>query len=212
MDDQDKAQFTREIVGLNQFLGNGRTMEPESIRRYWRALQSLTVESFTRAIASAERTCKFMPKPVELLTLAGDTIELRCEAAWQLLLSAVSGWNTYDEIVVCDSALIAVIRSMGGLERLVNIPSNTFHAFERKVFFASYESLCGMVEGPAFVFRTRMGDLNASKEEWGFDYRPKRLGIGVPDGVDITKIKTRKQAGPVSIAEFIDNYTPKRID
>lgn len=105
---------------------------------YQLGLTDVPVDAIEAATAKAMKTCKFMPKPVELREPAGEAApEQRAVLAWQVV--ADNAWlGPYKHIDFDDPLINATIRSMGGWVSLLDRPPAEFDKWARKEFIDTY--------------------------------------------------------------------------
>lgn len=120
----------------------GRKINEVTFRAYEMGLDGVPVERLKVAVRLALQTCKFMPSPSELRELsAADRPEARALKAWMAVREAVRRHGYIRTVSFDDPVVNAVIRFLGGWERLCDTPAEHFDVHTRRDFEASYVKL-----------------------------------------------------------------------
>lgn len=119
MNECHKPEFSIAISAMLETFGTQATKP--ILLGYWLGLNDLTLEQLQFGVAQAIRSCKFIPKPVEIRELAIGSIDTESLAlsAWGEALKAVS-LGPYRHVNFEDKTINAVVRSMGGWPNFVD--------------------------------------------------------------------------------------------
>jgi hypothetical protein len=147
MTDQDDARFAAALLGLAEVLGE--SLSKHRLNGYFEALRDLDLETVEVAIATAIRTARFFPKPVELRELAGvQAAEDRGPLAWACLFRAVRSRHSYYESVRFEPPIMRAVVDLWGswpdaCEALALELTDPMLASQRKQFLALYAAYDG---------------------------------------------------------------------
>jgi hypothetical protein len=90
----DRRQVVAGLAGLAELYG--AQLGEAALELYWQAVRRLEPQAWESAVVEASRRCRFMPKPVELLELAGAGTEgEQATRAWLATLAAVRRHGRY---------------------------------------------------------------------------------------------------------------------
>jgi hypothetical protein len=117
-----------------------RRLSPPAIEGYWLALKDLTEQEFAAATERAVKSCKFMPAPSELLTLAGRgrNVEAEIAKAWDYVRRAVDQHDYTVRSIDFGPRVNACLRNMGGWDRLCQMKVTELDVWARKEFERLY--------------------------------------------------------------------------
>jgi len=102
----------------------------------------LTEEQLKAATINCLKTCKFFPSPSEFLENAGEVpAAARAEMAWLAFDAAFKRYGIYKSLDFEDRTINAVVRSLGGLEEIAELPGDEYQRFLRARFLKSYMDL-----------------------------------------------------------------------
>jgi hypothetical protein len=135
-------KFGQNMTGLAETLG-APPLSEMSLEMYARALERFSDEEITRAIMKAAATCRWMPKPVELVDLISggkQTPEARALLAWEQVYSAIGDHGAHKSMFFTDGRISRVIRLMGGWVQVCQWPEKDMK-WHRKDFLEAYKSL-----------------------------------------------------------------------
>lgn len=119
----------------------GRSATEATVGAYDLGLRGLSDSQVEAATAMALQRCKFMPVPAELRELAvgsGVSYDAMADQAFLTLSNAVRRYSDMTSINFADGLINAVVRTLGGWERLHTLGSEQFEIWFRKDFVASY--------------------------------------------------------------------------
>ena len=120
MTDEDRVPFAEAMHVLAETMG-----EPVSDIRaegYFAALSDLPFEAVKAAVLTAVRTCRFFPKPVELLELVTGTVGDAADAAWGEVIREVQTVGYLGTPCFTDGRTLPAICSVwGGWRRLCEV-------------------------------------------------------------------------------------------
>lgn len=147
----------------------GRALTDPMLDGYWLALEELTEAELKSAVRVAVTTQKFMPSPAELLAFAGHgKIQASAIAeAWEAVRTAID-CHDYTASVDFGPLVNAVVRNLGGWDRLCRLDLEALNVWARKEFERIYE---------AFASKD-VGMLNGAPHRGAFHGPPIRISIG----------------------------------
>jgi hypothetical protein len=162
-----------------------RKISAPMFEAYRIGLFGLDVRSVQSATAAALRTAKMMPSPAELRELAGELRATdRAEKAWIAFDSAISRFGPYKSLSFDDPTINAVVRSLGGLAVVCELPADEYERFVRGRFLKAYESLwrSGVGHDQAAPLLGYFDRVNQESSEpvvvkTGLPVDPRRVGI-----------------------------------
>jgi hypothetical protein len=169
MKPEDIGAFGSTFAALCELFDKKPSVELNEI--YWSVLKDkIDIEQFKRACASCALSCKFMPKPAEMLEAIGVSgakeLVRRTAEAWEAVRTAMDRYD-YTESVDFGPLVNAVVRNMGGWRGLCDksIPDLVW---ERKKFEELYS---------AYSEKSEHGD--SGRPMFGeFGCEPIRIPIG----------------------------------
>ncbi len=109
---QDRIGFVERISALAESLGV--EMSEGKLWAYEQALSDYSDPQIAAAISIALKTCKFFPKPVELIELIEGRKEDQASLAWEALLDTMQRVGTYQSILFEDGRIARAVRLLGG--------------------------------------------------------------------------------------------------
>lgn len=144
---------------------------------YVQALSDLSLDEIRQSVQRSLRTCKFFPKPVELIELARGRTDDLATIAWTIV-DRTASFGAYRSVDFEDKAINAAIRSMGGWPHLLSLGGDEFHKWARLRFMESYEAyrrqdhvgdsgdpLIGLGEGDSATNPIHVKCLTVAREE-----------------------------------------------
>jgi len=143
--DRKKAEFSKMMVALGEVFDKKITHELLEI--YWRILEHLSMEKLQEVFDRALRTCRFFPKPAELLELANGNIDAQAELAWNMLLKAIKA-GAHVSVIFEDGHIADVVQSMGGWENVCSWTIGELK-YRHREFCDAYKALVSTFGGPA---------------------------------------------------------------
>lgn len=81
---------------------------------YDTALERFTEEQFDRAMNMAVKTCKFFPKPAELIEFIRGDSGSSALVAWETLSIAMQRHGPYRSVLFDDGRIARVVKALGG--------------------------------------------------------------------------------------------------
>ena len=140
METIDQRDFANRINALNQTLA-GKDLKPEILGVYFRALEKYDLDIVINAISKAAVTCKFFPKPVELIEIIEGKIEDRAEIESNKAFESLKRIGPYQSICFDDPITQAVINNhFGGWVKFCNESMSETEHFQKKEFVKAYEA------------------------------------------------------------------------
>ena len=88
MTSADSEEFAALLAGLAEIFGE--TLSKAKVLGYFDALADLTLDEARAAIRATARTCRFFPKPAELIEAVRGTADDHVERAWVRWLDATA--------------------------------------------------------------------------------------------------------------------------
>jgi hypothetical protein len=107
---------------------------------YMRALQSLPALDAAKSINKAIFSCKWFPKPAELLAFANGSLEEQAIKAWNILCETVSKVGKYDSVFFEDTRISQMIDFFGGWITICNWTKRDLE-FKRDDFIKGYVAI-----------------------------------------------------------------------
>ena len=107
-----KEKFSELLMVLGEIFD--KSLSAGLIMIYFDALKIYTDEQIERAIKTASLTCKFFPKPAELLEFINGNQTDRSVQAWEKFYRAIGRIGTYQSVEFDDAAIHTTIELMGG--------------------------------------------------------------------------------------------------
>jgi hypothetical protein len=107
-----KEKFSELLMVLGEIFD--KSLSAGLIMIYFDALKIYTDEQIERAIKTASLTCKFFPKPSELLEFINGNSTDRGVLAWEKFYRALGRVGTYQSVIFDDPVIHSAIELMGG--------------------------------------------------------------------------------------------------
>lgn len=137
MTPSDHEKFGTIIAGMSETFRQKLT--PAGVEGFWIGLSDLSIEQVGQAVMLALRSSKWMPTVSELRGFAGvKTPQQEATDAWGTFCEGVSKHNYYDSIDFTDRRINAVVKHLGGWERVCEKSGDAFHVWLRKDFLAIF--------------------------------------------------------------------------
>lgn len=114
MDSRDKERFAVAVGAMLETFGVEATKP--ILHGYWLGLLELTIDQLEFAVGNAIRCRRTVPKPADLLELAGVVVDPDAMAsrAFTAASDAVSCFGPYKTVDFEDRAINATLRALGG--------------------------------------------------------------------------------------------------
>lgn len=119
---QDKRLFSENLTALCEVFD--REISNSLTKVYWETLKPYSDAQCKRAFVAAFKTCKFFPKPADLIELLDGTMEDRATEAWAKVCKAVQRIGPYESVEFDDPVIHSVIQAMGGWVQIQNCDMN----------------------------------------------------------------------------------------
>lgn len=114
MTDTDRERFMRALLTVGEVFGETLSSEPRN-EAYFRILSDYDIAEVEAMMFAAMRTCKFFPKPAELIELLDGSPADRAEEAWRVLEATFVEIGQYESVTFADPAVTqAVVGVWGG--------------------------------------------------------------------------------------------------
>ena len=117
MNANEQATFSKLLAAYANTLRHD--ISADAIEIWWRKMERFDLEAITKAFSKHTDQSKFFPTPSEILALLEPQRERSPLLAWTEVERAISKHGAY-ETVQFDPTTNAVIRDMGGWDRLCN--------------------------------------------------------------------------------------------
>lgn len=143
MTDADRERFMRALLTVGEVFGETLTSEARN-EAYFRMLSDYDIAEVEAMMLGAMRSCRFFPKPAELIEQLGGSPADRAEEAWRVLEGAFVYVGQYSSVRFTDRALgEAVVAVWGGWIEA----NDDYHILEepawiakRKEFLSAYRA------------------------------------------------------------------------
>lgn len=170
----------------------GKSVTQATFEVYIMGLDGLTCEQVMSATKIAASSCKFMPTPNELRELSGELrISDRAEKAWSCWEAAIRKYGGYKTLDFDDMAINAAIRSLGGVQALLDQSDEEYNNFTHAKFLKAYEA----------YYRMGVSGEIAEPLLGSSDQENRRLGYPTGEPVKIVTGLTVKERPVERIAE-----------
>lgn len=201
MVDDDKKRFAEILTGLGEMYG--RSVTTPSMRIWFAALESYTIEQFSAAssryVTIPENTR--MPVPADIVSLLeGSTLDAAMQA-WTKFKAALERVGTYQTVVFDDPVIHAVCEDMGGWIEWGNCPESElkFMSIDFRKRYQAYRQKCGDIHHSAKL----IGIAEAQNRRLGYEHDiPSPVLIG--DRNVAEQVMLNGSSGPrlqISVAE-----------
>jgi hypothetical protein len=139
---EDEVRFSTAIGVMCATLPPRDVVTKILLLGYDYAMSDLPIERIEYAVSRAMRECRFTPSPAELRGLAGEqTIEQQAIMAYDALRYALENHGTRSIDFCDDLPLNATVRSLGGWDRLRDVPCHERDKWYRPKFIRTYSQL-----------------------------------------------------------------------
>lgn len=143
---------------------------------YWKVLEPFSDEEAVGAINRAILTCKFFPKPAEIVELLTQKTEDRAALAWIEVEKAVRHIGNYQSVKFGDSVIHSCLEAMGGWYK-VSEWSEDEMKWKRKEFEGLYKIMEKQKKHPVYL-PGLMEIENRAKDFGNFVQKPVLIGGG----------------------------------
>ena len=137
MNIENRDKFTETMAGL--FFTFDKEIQPAVIKIYWGALQDFSDEQVFSAIDQSVKTCKFMPKPSELIELIEGTPSEKGIEQWGKVMLFLKKEGSYGDPNRLGEDTFNVIQKMGGWKSICACDYRELD-FKKKHFLDLYVS------------------------------------------------------------------------
>ncbi len=142
MDEKDKARFCQLLVTTAELFE--KDLSTPILNLYFTALKDFSINQIERALGKVVVSCKFFPKPVEIIELIGGgpgQLEDIAQVQADLVVNAIRKIGSYQSVMFRDPATIAVIQqSFGGWIKACLELMETNTKWFRKDFISAYQA------------------------------------------------------------------------
>lgn len=122
-------EFTKFLMAIGELFD--KKLSPAVFEIYYEVLKEYPWEDILHAFNQAIRTCKFFPKPAEIIEIIEGSPQSRAEVAWRDVLDAISSVGGYESITFDDPAINIVIEQLGGWIELTGKTKEELKFLER---------------------------------------------------------------------------------
>lgn len=137
---QDTERFSEGMLVLGEAFGI--EISNLKLKAYAQALSDFSDEQVEFAMVQALKSCRFFPKPVELMELIEGKKQDHAELAWGKLLDAMGRIGRYQSVLFEDPKIAKVVQLMGAWQKICESEEKVLQ-FVRKDFVSIYASLPG---------------------------------------------------------------------
>ena len=176
---KDETMFKNYMTLLGEIFG--KEISDTLKTAYWSVLKPYTDGQCKAAFESVIATCRFFPKPAELLELLGSGESDAATLAWLEVDRAVRQIGPYESVSFEDPAINSTIEAMGGWVRLGGVTLDQWK-WSRKEFEGLYPIM------------TRRRDGHPEYLPGVFELENSAKGFRVPDAKRIGPPKQKLKA------------------
>lgn len=112
MDRREQAEFAAALIGLAEIFD--AELSPTKAEAYFLALEEHSLQDVLLAIKQAIKTCRFFPKPAELIEALEGSPDDQAEAAWVQWIEKTGQAGAYENVVFEDAAIGQALMTMFG--------------------------------------------------------------------------------------------------
>jgi hypothetical protein len=113
--------------------------DPEFNSLYWLALYEYPDDAVKNAFAQALKTCKWFPKPADLIEAIAGARKNMGKLAWAELMGKLDTWGgMYNHVWETDGATAEAVKAIGGYSHLSGLRFWEVHKLE-DAFLAAYD-------------------------------------------------------------------------
>ena len=142
MDEEDKSQFGKLLVTTAELFE--KDLSAPVINMYFTALKTHSIGQVQDALAKVVTSCKFFPRPVEIIEFIGGgpgKLEDIAQVQADLVINAIRKIGSYRSVGFKDPVTTAVIQqSFGGWIKICLELMETSEKWFRKDFINSYQA------------------------------------------------------------------------
>ena len=194
MNDGDEMRVAELIALLAE--GFRQSVTEATLLAYWMALQDLPFKSVKTAVTKAIRECKFMPTAAELRSMSGElSLAQRAATAFEAVSRATKSIGPYKSVNFDDPICNAVIRNLGGWQRLCEVESEEeFEKWIRKDFERVYILIAQQDRVAPERCQPLLGYFDTQNSGNGYGVRPPELvPVGLPAAPNWPKLEGPKE-------------------
>lgn len=116
-----RSEFSKSIMVLGEIFDVNVSKHKMDI--YFEILKSYTDEQIEKAFEIIVRTCKFFPKPAEIIELIEGKENEKLLLMWEKIKNAIRDHGAYESIAFEDRIINQIIESLGGWVFLCSTPN-----------------------------------------------------------------------------------------
>ncbi len=144
---KDKKKFAEYMTLLGELFD--KEISPLLRDTYWKVLDGFDDVECERAFQETIKTCKFFPKPVELLEVINGTEADKAVEAWAKVDKAMREIGNYDSVDFGDRKIHKCIEMLGGWDYLGTLTESDWK-WKRKEFESLYHGIKSE-DGPDYI-------------------------------------------------------------
>lgn len=180
---KNRKKFNELMTAIAEIFD--KTISEPLLMVYWKLLEPFSDEDAIRALNLALTSCKFFPKPADILEHLQGKQEDQAIQAWVLVDEAMRRHGNYVSLNFGDPKIHRVIELMGGWEYLGTLDEKEW-TWKRKEFESAYRAIVGEGGPPKIT-----GFIEQRNRAQGFDF-PETLQIGEKKGRPLQLVKGGK--------------------
>lgn len=194
MNDRDRKRLAELITLLAE--GFRQSVTEATLLAYWMALEDLPLKGVEAAVNKALRECKFMPTAAELRSMSGElSIAQRAATAFEAVARATQSVGGYKSVDFSDPICNAVIRNLGGWQRLCEVGDREeFEKWIRKDFERVYMLIAQQDRVAPERCSPLLGYFDTQNSGNGYGVRPPEvIEVGLPPAPNWPKLEGPKE-------------------
>jgi hypothetical protein len=171
----------------------GKDMSVALVKIYMRLLHRLPARSAMRAIENAIATCRFFPKPAELITLAEGSLEEQAINAWEVFSTALATVGHTSGVLFEDGRISALVDYFGGWTYITMTWLTRYQDKRRYEFVTAYKA---MVTAPKPKRHPGIRELENDLSDYRLHGLSFEWVIVAKDGRTVRMLRTPNPDGP----------------
>lgn len=119
MTEKDFEIFSNELLNCFDILGErSKVLTEKTIELYFNTLIEYAIDYIIPAIQECNKTCKFFPRPADIIEKIEGREDDIIDAAWIKLKNVLDNIGFHDSIVFKDRIITLSVMDMGGLQEV----------------------------------------------------------------------------------------------
>lgn len=115
-----EKRFAELMAGIGELFD--KEISQNLTRLYWNVLNKFTDGEVEMAFNKAVHTCKFFPRPADLIEMIQGSVDDRIATAFVQLQDACGRIGAYQSVMFRDPGLEAVVEAWGGWPEVCHLP------------------------------------------------------------------------------------------